>query len=52
MCRLLYFFDSIASLALDGIHANLVEPFHKQVAVFRVDNGLHGRTQHLDAVLL
>ena len=50
VCRPLHFLDRRARNALDGLHANLVEPFHKQVAVFRIDDGLHGRTQHLDTV--
>ena len=52
MCCFLYFLDRRASLALDGLHANLVEPLHKQVAVFRVDNGLHRGSQNLYAVFL
>ena len=51
MCRFLHLFDSRTGLALDGFHINLVETLHKQVAVFRIDNGLHGRAEHFDAVL-
>ena len=43
MGRLLHLLDRIASLALNGLHTNLVESFHKQVSVFRIDDGLHGR---------
>ena len=52
MGSLLNFFNSRTGLALDGLHANLVEAFHKQVAVFGVDDGLHRRTQYLDAIFL
>ena len=52
LCSLTCLFDGLASLALDGLHANLVEFLHEELAVLRVDDGLHRRTQHLDAILL
>ena len=39
-------------LALDCLHADLVQALHEQLAVFRIHNGLHGRSQHLDMILL
>ena len=48
----LHLLDSRARLALDGLHANLVEALHEEVAVFGVDDGLHGCAQHLHAVFL
>ena len=48
----LHFLDGAAGLALDGLHANLVEALHKEVAVLGIDDGLYGGAQHLDAVLL
>ena len=52
MGRFLHFFYSRACLTLDGLHANLIEPFHKQVAILRVDNGLYWGAQHFDTVFL
>ncbi len=37
-------------LAADGLHAYLVESLHEAFAVFGVDDGLHGCTQHVHAV--
>ena len=34
--------NGFAGLALDGLHADLVEPFHEEFAVFGVHDGLHG----------
>ena len=39
-------------LALDGLHVNLVQLLHEQLAVLGVDDGLHGSTQYLHVVLL
>ena len=52
MCCFLHFFDSRTCLALDGLHANLIKAFHKQVAVFCVDDGLYRSTQYLNAIFL
>ena len=38
---LLYFFNGAASLALDGLDANLIEAFNKEIAVFSVNDGLY-----------
>ena len=46
----LYLFNSRAGFALDGLHANLVETLHEEVAVFGVDDGLHWCSQHLDTI--
>ena len=39
-------------MGADGLHANFVEPGHKEFPVLRVDDGFHGGSQHLDAVTL
>ena len=44
--------DAAASLASDGLYANLVKATHEQVAVFGVDDGLNGRAQYLHAIFL
>ena len=49
---LLYLLDSRTSLALDGLNTYLVELLHKEVTVFRIDNGLNRGTQHLHTVFL
>ena len=36
--------DILASLTLDGLHTDLVEFLHEEFTVFRIHNGLHGRT--------
>ena len=43
--------DVGAGLALDGLDVNLVQFLNKQLAVFGVHDGLHGRTQHFNAIL-
>ncbi len=47
---LLHFLDSAASLALDGLHANLVESLDKEVAVFCVDDCLDRRAKDFDTI--
>ncbi len=42
----------LAGLALDGVDVYLVEPLHKEFAVFRIDDGLDGSAQHLHSILL
>ena len=44
--------DVVAGMTLDGLHVYLVQFLHEQLTVFRIHDGLHGSTQHLDAVLL
>ena len=39
-------------LALDRLHANLIQLMHEELAILRVHDGLHRRTQHLDVVFL
>ena len=45
-------FDALASFALDGLYADLVESFYEEFTVFRIDDGLHGGSQHADPVFL
>ena len=49
---LLYLLNGRAGLTLDGLHTNLVELLHKEVAVFRIDDGLYGCSQHLHTIFL
>ena len=41
-----------AGLAADGLYVYLVEPLHKQFAVFSVHNGLYGSAEHIHAIFL
>ena len=45
-------FGVLHGLALDGFHVDFVQFLNEEFAVFGVDDGLHGGTQHLDAVPL
>ena len=45
-------FNIITGLTLDGLHANLVELFHEELAVFSIHDSLHRSTQHLHVVFL
>ena len=46
------FLDRIHSLAADSLYVNLIELFNKQLAVFRIHDGLHGSAEHFHAIAL
>ena len=48
----LHLLDGATGLALDGLHANLIEALHKEIAILGIDDGLDGGAQHLDTILL
>ena len=39
--RCLSLFEGVAGMALDGVDTDFIEPFHEELAVFRVDDGLN-----------
>ena len=44
--------DVAHRLALDRLHANLIQLMHEELAILRVHDGLHRCAQHLDIVFL
>ena len=48
----LHLLDCATSLALDGFDTYLVEAFHKEIAVFGIDDGLYGSSQDFNTIFL